>query len=157
MAACTPGLLTRIRAPNYLINSWLPLLTCARNASKKAAGSTKNQGKNKKGKHLGVKRREGERVIPGTTLVMQRGYKFHPGVNVGVGRDHTLFALSEGVVRYKRELLDPYPWGLGRKGPIHERKFVHVLEKEPKSPPELVLVHKPQISPSHKPTSETIA
>ncbi|EDO35492.1 predicted protein [Nematostella vectensis] len=121
----------------------LSSVNCARNASKKAAGSTKNQGKNKKGKHLGIKRREGEDVIPGTILVRQRGYKYHPGVNVGVGRDHTLFALSEGMVQFKRELLDPYPWGLGRKGPLHERKFVHVLEKDPKGSPDLVLVRHP--------------
>ncbi|KXJ07760.1 uncharacterized protein LOC110250053 [Exaiptasia diaphana] len=133
-----------------LVQGFTPLVSLFRLASKKAAGSTKNQGKNKKGKHLGVKRREGEKVIPGTILVRQRGYKFHPGVSVGVGRDHTLYALSEGVVRYKRELLDPYPWGLGHKGPIHERKFVHV-ESEVKSP-EVILVQESLLESIPEPT-----
>ncbi|KAK3705203.1 hypothetical protein QZH41_014006, partial [Actinostola sp. cb2023] len=131
----------------------LPLACSIRHASKKAAGSTKNQGKNKKGKHLGVKRREGEQVIPGTILVRQRGYKFHPGVSVGVGRDHTLYALSEGTVRYKRELLEPYPWGLGRKGPLHERKFVHIEFERPQKGPELILVQQPLMDQSQEPAT----
>ena len=60
-------------------------------------------------------------------------------LQVGVGRDHTLFALVEGKVKFKRELLQPYPWALMRKGPIHERKFIHVIEKS-REPQRLVLV-----------------
>ena len=66
-------------------------------ASKKGAGSTRN-GRDSNAQRLGVKRFGGERVIAGNILVRQRGTRFYPGTNVGIGRDHTLFALSEGVV-----------------------------------------------------------
>ncbi len=69
-------------------------------ASKKASGSTKN-GRDSKGQRLGVKRFGGEFVSSGTIIVRQRGYKFYPGQNVGVGRDFTLFALKEGRVSFK--------------------------------------------------------
>lgn len=70
-------------------------------ASKKAAGSTKN-GRDSKSKRLGVKRFGGESVSTGTILVRQRGTKFHVGNNVGLGRDHTLFALVDGKVKFER-------------------------------------------------------
>ncbi len=70
-------------------------------ASKKAAGSTKN-GRDSKSKRLGVKRFGGETVSTGTILVRQRGTKFHVGNNVGLGRDHTLFALVDGQVKFER-------------------------------------------------------
>jgi len=70
-------------------------------ASKKAAGSTKN-GRDSKSKRLGVKRFGGESVLTGTILVRQRGTKFHVGNNVGLGRDHTLFALVDGKVKFER-------------------------------------------------------
>lgn len=70
-------------------------------ASKKAAGSTKN-GRDSRGQRLGVKRFGGERVIPGTILIRQRGTRFYPGTNVGMGRDFTLFALKSGTVTFKR-------------------------------------------------------
>jgi large subunit ribosomal protein L27 len=69
-------------------------------ASKKAGGSTKN-GRDSNPKMLGVKMFGGERAIPGNILVRQRGTKFHAGKNVGMGRDHTLYALSEGVVTFQ--------------------------------------------------------
>ncbi|HLG51910.1 MAG TPA: 50S ribosomal protein L27 [Chloroflexota bacterium] len=69
-------------------------------AHKKGAGSTRN-GRDSHSKRLGVKRFDGERVKPGTILVRQRGTKFLPGNGVGIGRDHTLFALIEGQVKFE--------------------------------------------------------
>lgn len=66
-------------------------------ATKKAGGSTKN-GRESHSKRLGVKRFGGEQVLAGNILVRQRGTAFHAGTNVGIGRDHTLFALTEGKV-----------------------------------------------------------
>jgi large subunit ribosomal protein L27 len=68
-------------------------------ASKKGAGSTRN-GRDSNAQRLGVKRFGGERVLAGNILVRQRGTKFYPGDNVGIGRDHTLFALIEGTVEF---------------------------------------------------------
>ena len=68
-------------------------------ASKKGAGSTRN-GRDSNAQRLGVKRFGGERVIAGNILVRQRGTRFYPGSNVGLGRDHTLFALADGVVEF---------------------------------------------------------
>ena len=68
-------------------------------AHKKAGGSTRN-GRDSKPKYLGVKRFGGQWVNSGEIIVRQRGTKFHPGEGVGLGRDHTLFALIEGVVRF---------------------------------------------------------
>ncbi len=69
-------------------------------AHKKAGGSSKN-GRDSESKRLGVKRFGGELVSAGNILVRQRGTRFHPGVNVGLGRDHTLFALAPGRVRFE--------------------------------------------------------
>lgn len=69
-------------------------------AHKKAGGSTRN-GRDSNPKYLGVKRYGGERVKPGNIIVRQRGTAFHPGRNVGMGRDHTLFALVDGQVHFK--------------------------------------------------------
>lgn len=68
-------------------------------AHKKAGGSTRN-GRDSHSKRLGVKKYGGERVRAGNILVRQRGTKFHPGANVGCGRDHTLFATADGVVEF---------------------------------------------------------
>jgi large subunit ribosomal protein L27 len=68
-------------------------------ASKKGAGSTRN-GRDSNAQRLGVKRFGGERVLAGNILVRQRGTKFYPGENVGIGKDHTLFALAEGIVEF---------------------------------------------------------
>jgi len=68
-------------------------------ASKKGAGSTRN-GRDSNAQRLGVKRFGGERVIAGNILVRQRGTRFYPGSNVGIGRDHTLFALVDGTVEF---------------------------------------------------------
>lgn len=68
-------------------------------AQKKAGGSSRN-GRDSAGRRLGVKRSDGQVVYPGNILVRQRGTKFFPGPNVGMGRDHTLFALISGHVRF---------------------------------------------------------
>jgi large subunit ribosomal protein L27 len=69
-------------------------------AHKKAGGSSRN-GRDSPGQRLGVKKFGGERVIPGNIIVRQRGTRFHPGAGVGIGRDHTLFALNEGLVAFR--------------------------------------------------------
>lgn len=74
-------------------------------AHKKAGGSSRN-GRDSPGQRLGVKRFGGQDVIAGNILVRQRGTKFHPGPNVGMGKDHTLFALKGGKVRFFRKAND---------------------------------------------------
>ncbi|TKB48064.1 50S ribosomal protein L27 [Ferrimonas sediminicola] len=69
-------------------------------AHKKAGGSTRN-GRDSESKRLGVKRFGGESVLAGNIIVRQRGTKFHAGDNVGVGRDHTLFATANGKVKFE--------------------------------------------------------
>ena len=69
-------------------------------AHKKAGGSSRN-GRDSQPKMLGVKKYGGEKVIAGNIIVRQRGTKLHPGENVGLGRDHTLFALKDGVVQFR--------------------------------------------------------
>ena len=69
-------------------------------AHKKAAGSSRN-GRDSAGQRLGVKRFGGEQVSAGSILVRQRGTNFHPGNNVGCGKDYTLFALVDGVVKFE--------------------------------------------------------
>ncbi|EDM70749.1 ribosomal protein L27 [Roseobacter sp. AzwK-3b] len=81
-------------------------------AHKKAGGSSRN-GRDSAGRRLGVKKYGGEAVIPGNIIVRQRGNKFWPGAGVGQGKDHTLFALEGGAVKFHK----------GLKG----RKFISVL------------------------------
>lgn len=82
-------------------------------AHKKAGGSSKN-GRDSESKRLGVKIFGGQSVIAGNILVRQRGTRFHAGTNVGIGRDHTLFAKADGEVRFEK------------KGP-KSRQFVSVI------------------------------
>ena len=82
-------------------------------AHKKAGGSTRN-GRDSESKRLGVKCFGGKHVIPGNIILRQRGTKFHAGTNVGLGKDHTIFAITEGVVKFEV------------KGPKN-RKFVSVV------------------------------
>lgn len=84
-------------------------------ATKKAGGSTKN-GRDSPGQRLGVKKFGGELVIPGNIIVRQRGTRYHPGENVGLGRDHTIFAKVRGNVRFEFN-------------EIRKRFFIHVDEK----------------------------
>jgi len=74
-------------------------------AHKKGEGSTQN-GRDSRSKRLGVKLYGGQVAIPGNIIVRQRGTKFHAGLGVGMGKDHTLFALTEGIVTYKKGKLD---------------------------------------------------
>ena len=82
-------------------------------AHKKAGGSTRN-GRDSQSKRLGVKRFGGQAVISGNILIRQRGTQYHPGSNVSIGRDHTLFATADGTVQFRRQ------------GP-HSRMYVSVL------------------------------
>jgi large subunit ribosomal protein L27 len=81
-------------------------------AHKKGAGSSKN-GRDSNSKRLGVKRYGGEAVITGNILVRQKGTKFHPGTQVGIGKDYTLYALTNGQVRFEikngRKYVSVYP------------------------------------------------
>jgi len=71
-------------------------------AHKKGVGSSRN-GRDSESKRLGVKRADGQTVLAGNILVRQRGTKIHPGTNVGIGTDDTLFALVHGVVKFERK------------------------------------------------------
>jgi len=71
-------------------------------AHKKAGGSTKN-GRDSESKRLGVKLYGGQQAVAGNIIVRQRGTHFHAGVNVGIGRDHTLFAKQDGIVKFERK------------------------------------------------------
>ncbi|MGI1679784.1 MAG: 50S ribosomal protein L27 [Cellvibrionaceae bacterium] len=82
-------------------------------AHKKAGGSTRN-GRDSESKRLGVKIFGDQKVVAGNIIVRQRGTRFHPGVNVGIGKDHTLFAKADGEVKFEV------------KGPKN-RKFVNVV------------------------------
>ena len=70
-------------------------------AHKKAGGSSRN-GRDSAGRRLGVKKFGGELVIPGNIILRQRGTKYHPGDNVGIGKDHTLFAKATGTVAFRK-------------------------------------------------------
>ena len=70
-------------------------------ATKKAGGSSRN-GRDSAGRRLGVKKYGGQEVISGNIIVRQRGTKFHPGTNVGIGKDHTIFATKDGKVNFKK-------------------------------------------------------
>lgn len=70
-------------------------------AHKKAGGSSRN-GRDSAGRRLGVKKFGGEQVIPGNIIVRQRGTKWHPGRNVGLGKDHTIYSLVDGHVAFKK-------------------------------------------------------
>ncbi len=69
-------------------------------AHKKSGGSSRN-GRDSEGRRLGVKKYGGEVVVPGNIILRQRGTKYHPGDNVGMGRDHTIFAKIEGAVKFQ--------------------------------------------------------
>ena len=89
-------------------------------AHKKAGGSSRN-GRDSESKRLGVKRFGGELVTAGNIIVRQRGTKFHPGTNIGLGRDHTLFALSNGYVKFH----------VGQRG----RSLVSIVDENPNTLP----------------------
>lgn len=74
-------------------------------AHKKSGGSS-NNGRDSAGRRLGVKKFGGEAVIPGNIIIRQRGTVYHPGENVGMGKDHTIFAVAEGKVEFKKKAND---------------------------------------------------
>lgn len=74
-------------------------------AHKKSGGSS-NNGRDSIGRRLGLKKSGGQAVIPGNIIVRQRGTKYHAGENVGLGKDHTIFALTEGKVKFKKDIND---------------------------------------------------
>lgn len=88
-------------------------------AHKKGGGSSRN-GRDSESKRLGVKKYGGEFVIPGNILIRQRGTRFYPGENTGIGKDHTIYAKSEGYVVFASR----------RDG----RRFIHVLPENPNPP-----------------------
>jgi large subunit ribosomal protein L27 len=87
-------------------------------AHKKAGGSSRN-GRDSAGQRLGVKKFGGERVIPGNIIVRQRGTKWHPGTNVGMGRDFTIYAVAEGHARFRER---------GDRTYIHVERLVQAAE-----------------------------
>jgi len=111
-------------------------------AHKKGAGSSKN-GRESHSKRLGVKLFGGQAVIAGNIIVRQRGTAHNPGENVGLGKDHTLFALSDGVVAFKK----------GFKG----RSFVHVLPAVAASPVAKAPVKKAAPAPVAEVIAEEVA
>jgi len=111
-------------------------------AHKKGAGSSKN-GRESHSKRLGVKLFGGQAVIAGNIIVRQRGTAHNPGENVGLGKDHTLFALSDGVVAFKK----------GFKG----RSFVHVLPAVAASPVAKAPVKKAASAPVAEVIAEEVA
>jgi large subunit ribosomal protein L27 len=70
----------------------------------KKAGSASSNGRDSAGRRLGVKKSGGQKVIPGNIIIRQRGTKVHPGKNVGIGKDHTIFAKIAGIVSFKRSV-----------------------------------------------------
>lgn len=76
-------------------------------AHKKAGGSTR-LGRDSQSKRLGVKKFGGEKVIAGNIIIRQRGRKYHPGQNVGIGRDFTIFALKDGVVHFQKKMVHKF-------------------------------------------------
>ena len=89
-------------------------------AHKKAGGSSKN-GRDSNAQRLGVKKFGGQAVIAGNIIIRQRGTKIFPGVNVGMGKDYTLFALTEGVVKYTEKKMQKF------NGRIYRDKIAHVV------------------------------
>ena len=85
-------------------------------AHKKAGGSSRN-GRDSAGRRLGVKKFGGESVVSGNIIVRQRGKRFHPGTNVGIGKDHTIFSLVEGNVYFTKDKKK-------------KRTFIHVKQKD---------------------------
>ena len=103
-------------------------------AHKKGEGSTAN-GRDSHAQRLGVKVYGGDAVIPGNIIVRQRGTKFHPGNGVGIGKDHTLFAMAEGIVEFRRKK--------------NERCYVNILPVQ-----DTVVEEKPKRTRKAKPASE---
>ena len=93
-------------------------------AHKKAGSSTKN-GRDSNAKRLGVKRYDGEVVRPGTIIIRQRGTRVHPGNNVGLGRDYTIFSLVDGKVKF-----EPYAKGRRKKVSVYTEAVASAVNAE---------------------------
>lgn len=89
-------------------------------AHKKAGGSTRN-GRDSNSKRLGIKKFAGEKVISGNIIMRQRGTKIFPGKNVEIGRDHTLFAVADGVVKFTEKKMYKF------NGRVYKDKIAHVV------------------------------
>lgn len=109
----------RLRATQFVPRITDSALLQVRTATKKAGGTTKNHGKSP-GQRLGIKKFSDQKVVAGNILVRQRGTQFHPGQHVGMGKDHTLFALVPGYVRYYTL---PNPVSRG------QRRYVGIVEE----------------------------
>jgi len=90
-------------------------------AHKKAGGSTSN-GRDSQAKRLGIKIFGGQAVRAGNIIVRQRGTKFYPGKNTGIGKDHTIYALADGVVAFQEKQMRKYD------GRVFKEKFVNILQ-----------------------------
>jgi len=90
----------------------------------KLSGGSSNNGRDTAGKRLGVKLFAGEVAKSGSIIVRQRGTKFHPGKNVGIGRDHTLFSVVEGIVKFSKKKMRKY------NNQLKETTFVNVVTRE---------------------------
>ncbi len=115
--AATQSICRRAADPSPLINhhsSHAIILTQIRSATKKAGGSS-NNGRDSAGRRLGIKAHNNVRVSAGSIIVRQRGKKFYPGENVGMGKDHTLFAKIDGVVAFTK-----HEWK-------HKKKVVNIV------------------------------
>ncbi|KAJ1439406.1 ribosomal L27 protein-domain-containing protein [Ochromonadaceae sp. CCMP2298] len=117
------------------INKVASSLQAIRFATKKAGGSTKN-GRDSAGKRLGVKKFGGEYVIPGNIIIRQRGRKYHEGDNVKIGRDHTIYSIVEGFVKFKYNRL--------KKRQVVSVQFENpnlpkgTIPNPPKNPPQVI-------------------
>ncbi|XP_037776277.1 50S ribosomal protein L27-like [Penaeus monodon] len=116
------------RETGLLSNTTASSLTSIRHASKKAGGSTKNPKGRPKGKHRGIKKVDGHWVSSGTIIVRQLGLDYHPGLNVGIGRDRTLFAKEHGRVLMTTEKVNP-DWNNK-----FVKRFYAELKDQPKIP-----------------------
>ncbi|XP_053564834.1 39S ribosomal protein L27, mitochondrial [Bombina bombina] len=104
-------------------------LLLVRGASKKAGGSSRNHGGKSPGKRYGVKKYQGEFVHAGNILATQRLMRWHPGSQVGIGRNNTLFALEDGIVRYTKEVYIPPPYSTETENVICQLPVGAVLYK----------------------------
>ncbi|XP_069785496.1 large ribosomal subunit protein bL27m [Narcine bancroftii] len=128
-------------APTRFLTFPQTALIALRCASKKAGGSSKNLGGNSPGQRYGWKKGDGAFVRTGNILATQRLIRWHPGANVGMGRNKTLFALEDGIVRYTKEVYIPPPRSLDSmkvisslpKGAVLYKTFINVVPNKQES------------------------
>ncbi|XP_056405535.1 39S ribosomal protein L27, mitochondrial isoform X2 [Hyla sarda] len=120
--------MTQITIPNLFSPSPVTWIV-ARGASKKAGTSSKNLGGKSAGRRYGFKKLDGEFVHAGNILATQRLMRWHPGSQVGIGRNKTLFALEDGLVRYTKEVYIPHPRSKDSISVVSKLPFGTVLYK----------------------------